>query len=143
VKQNPLVSLSEWESLKQEANKISGPEYHLKYLLQDPERFDKYSLNASGLLFDFSRQRIDGTVMSLLNSLAEKRHVLQNFQEMIGGHIVNLTEKRAALHTATRSFNDSPISCQGTDVMPDMHRIRHEVKTFADAVHEGRLKMSS
>ncbi len=58
---------------------------------------------------------------------------------MMSGDIVNTSENRAALHTATRSFSDDPVLNNGKDVMTDIIRIRNEIRQFSDDVHSGKI----
>ena len=98
------TELPVWRKLEKQAYKINRPENHLKHLIASPERFSNFSLNTEGFLYDFSRQRVDKPTMSLLLELAEQRALLQQFNVMHTGALVNRTEKRAALHTASRNL---------------------------------------
>ena len=43
---------------------------------QDPGRFDRYSLDAAGLMLDYSKNRINDQVMQKLLALAEQSDVV-------------------------------------------------------------------
>ncbi len=133
------TDLPEWNGLKTHAETFSHPETHLKHLLDEPGRFSTFSRSGGGLFYDFSRQRIDGTALGLLIDLAEKRQVRRHFREMMAGAVVNVTERRAALHTACRDFSGQPVSVAGEDVMPEIRRVREETRAFAEEVREGRI----
>ena len=66
-----LNGSSVWNRLIQQADIMNLPEKHLKYMLTDNSRLEKYSLKAAGIFYDFSRQRIDKETMDLLVELAE------------------------------------------------------------------------
>ncbi|MDO9262861.1 MAG: glucose-6-phosphate isomerase [Desulfosalsimonadaceae bacterium] len=136
---NIVTTLKEWKKLTAQAGNLCLPENHLKHLMNQPDRLEKFSRKGAGLFFDFSRQRLDDTALHLLLELAEARNVMGRFKRMMEGFHVNVTENRAALHTACRSFSDKPVLNDGKDVMPDIRRIRDDIRKFADDVHSGKI----
>jgi glucose-6-phosphate isomerase len=133
-KENPI-----WDRLIQHADIMNLPEKHLKHLLADSRRLEKFSLKASGIFYDFSRQRVEEKTLDLLIELAEFRHLKQRFADMVSGKKVNVTEDRPALHTAARNFSDDPVRVDGKDVMPSIRKIRKDMNTFVSRVHEGKI----
>ena len=69
---------------------------------EDPDRFRKFSLSASDLLLDYSKNLVDEEAMRLLFSLAENAEVEKHRTAMFSGEAINLTEKRPVLHVALR-----------------------------------------
>ncbi|MDH3567230.1 MAG: glucose-6-phosphate isomerase, partial [Desulfobacteraceae bacterium] len=55
-----------WKALIRHAEVMNRPENHLKYLVESNDRLSKFSLEAAGIFYDFSRQRLDEKVMDLL-----------------------------------------------------------------------------
>ncbi len=134
-----LQDLPLWGRLKDAASRFEGQAMHLKHLLADRERGKSLAAAGGGLYYDFSRQRMDTSTLSLLLELAEARGVQRRFQQMVAGEPVNVSEKRAALHTATRDFSGRPIMIAGCDVMGDVRRVRDDLRLFAAQVHGGEL----
>lgn len=132
-----------WRRLEQEKARFRNEALHLKHLLSTPNRFDRFSKRAPGFFFDYSRQRVDEPVMALLAELARERGLIDRFREMMAGKKVNVTEKRAALHTATRDFSGNPVYVDGVDIIPEMKRVRDEIRAFSQEIHEGRIKGST
>jgi len=132
-----------WKKLIQHADIIDRPEKHLKHLLKDKGRIEKFSLKETDIFYDFSRQRVDEKTMDLLFELAELINLKQRFTEMVSGKKVNVTENRPALHTAARSFSDDPVLVDGTDVMPSIRKVRNDIKTFVSNIHEGIITGST
>src|SRR5262245_23312091 len=93
-------------------------------LLSDPGRFARFSLDAEGLLFDFSRQLLDDRALESLLALAEQTEVRRWIELMFSGHPVNNTEDRPALHVALRRPAGLPLRAYGEDVMPLVERER-------------------
>jgi glucose-6-phosphate isomerase len=132
-----------WNRLIQRADIMDSPEKHLKHLLKDNDRIEKFSLKAADIFYDFSRQRVDEKTMDLLFELAEFKNLKQRFLEMVGGEKVNVTENRPALHTAARNFSDDPVFVNGRDVMPEIIKVRNDIKKFALHVHKEKITGST
>ncbi len=135
----PPASGSTWQKLAACADIMGKPENHLRHLLASPARLARYSREAHGFFYDFSRQRVNDEVFSLLLELAGERQLTRQFADMTGGVKVNTTENRAALHTAARSFSAAPLPVDGRDVMAQIREIREDIRAFSEKVHAGRL----
>src|SRR5271155_3937708 len=107
---------------------------------QDPGRFKAFSVTLDDLLFDFSKQRIDAAVLSALIDLAKACKVEARRDAMFAGEKINVTEKRAVLHTALRNFSGEPVRVDGQDVMPEVISTREKMLSFAADVREGRVR---
>ena len=129
--------------LEQHADIMSKPPSHLKHLIRQPGRLEKFSLRGGGILYDFSRQRVDEKTMELLLELAGVGKLKARFQAMMDGKKVNSTENRAALHTASRDFSGNPILVDGNDIMPEILRVRDEIKAFTQKIHSGDITGST
>lgn len=128
-----------WARLKDHAAVMERPEKHLKQLVAEQGRLETFSIKDSGMLYDYSRQRVDEATMELLFELAETRQLKQQFRAMASGEKINTTENRAALHTATRRFSDDPVLVNGNDIMPEIRKIRDNMRTFASQVHNRQI----
>ena len=90
-----------WGRLASLASRSAGD--HLRDLAAAERRFDAMSLRVGGLLLDFSRQRVTRDTIAALTALAAERQLPQAVDALFRGDIVNVTEGRAALHTALRA----------------------------------------
>ncbi len=70
---------------------------------QEPERAQVMTRTAGPLLLDFSKQRITAEVLQLLEQLAFEVDLPARINALFNGEKVNLSEDRAALHTALRT----------------------------------------
>lgn len=76
---------------------------HLTELFaQQPNRFDDYSLEFNGLLFDYSKQRVNDDVLQHLVQSAKQQHLSSWIERLFSTEAINYTEKRAAMHWALR-----------------------------------------
>ncbi len=103
----------------------------------DPERFSHCSREACGLLFDFSRQRLDPAAFDALLDLAARRRLGERIAALFSGAEVNTSEGRAALHTllrVPRGATPRGLEAEHADVLA----VRAQCAEFVRAVHEGR-----
>jgi glucose-6-phosphate isomerase len=128
-----------WRRLGQAAKEIQSQSIS-DLFARNPARFEAFSLEAHGLLLDFSRQRLDETALAALLDLAEATDVRGWIDRMFAGEPINNTENRAALHVALRRPADRPIEVDGEDVMPLVEAERVKMRQMADRLHGGELK---
>ncbi len=131
------------EKLQKQSQRIRLPQWHLRNLLSDEERIRDFSIRKSGFFYDFSRQRVDAQIMDLLYELAGEMKILEKFQDMINGKKVNVTENKAALHTALRDFSNSPVMVDGVDFRPEIDRVKVELQSFSSKVREDSMTGST
>ena len=133
----------QYERLAAHANTMQSDDYHLRELVRSNNRLEDFSVTGGGIFFDFSRQRVVTDTMAMLFELAEKADVRVRFSDMIRGKKVNSTENRAALHTATRDFSDSPVLLDGQDIKPELKAVRRKIEAFSQRVHGGEITGST
>jgi len=132
-----------WKKLKQHAEIIKRPEKHLKHLIKEHKRLENFSIKHANMFYDYSRQRVDEKTMVLLHELADDRRLKQRFNSMVKGEKINITENRAALHTASRNFSDDPVFVNDKDVMPEIRIVRDKIRDFVSSVHKGKITGST
>lgn len=122
-----------WQKLQRHWDEIYNI-HMMDQFAQDPERFQRYSLEAAGVFLDYSKNRINDETIKLLMGLARERDVENWRDRMFGGEAINFTEHRAVLHTALRNRSNTPVYVDGKDVMPDVNRVLQQMREFTDAV---------
>jgi len=134
-----LTSSPAWKSLQKHYD--GQKDVQMRDLFaQDPERFKTFSLDFDGLLLDFSKNRITGETMKLLQALAVERDVRGWSKKMFNGEKINLTENRAVLHIALRNRTNRPILVDGKDVMPEVNAVLDHMDKFSRAIRSGQWK---
>ena len=109
----------------------------LGLLEDDPGRAEAFSIEAGGLLFDYSKTQMNAADRDLLVSLYEAAGVPARREAMFSGEKINETEGRAVLHTALRAAADAVIEVDGADVMPGVVATRDRMLAFAEEVRSG------
>ena len=107
-----LTGTAPWKALQKHHREIG--EVHMReFFAADPQRFDRFSLDFDGLLFDYSKNRINETTVALLVDLARASGVPEAVRAMFAGEKINWTEDRAVLHVALRNRTSAPIEIDG------------------------------
>ncbi len=132
-----MQEIPAWKALQ--AHKQAIENKHMRDLFaQDPQRFERFSLQFQDLLFDYSKNRITEETLLLLLDLAEYADVSSWTERMFSGDKVNLTEDRAVLHVALRNRSNRPICVDGEDVMPLVNGVLEKMRRFTDEVRSGK-----
>lgn len=132
----PLTDRQSWKDLAAHAAELKSTT--LKDLFaQDPRRGPKYTLEAEGLLLDYSKNRITDATLKLLFALAEEAGLKARTEAMFTGEKINITENRAVLHTALRAPKDAVINVDGKNVVPEVHEVLDKMAAFSDKVRSG------
>ena len=137
-KQNP-TKLKIWQELQNHYSRIK--DIHMRDLFdEDPQRFEKYSLEFEDILLDFSKNRITDETIDLLIRLADEMELKKAILQMFRGDKINETENRAVLHTALRNRSNFPVEVDGRDVMPAVNRVLKKMEEFSNKVISGEWK---
>ena len=129
-------SASAWARLEQHHAAVA--DRHLRDLFaEDPARGERLTVEAEGILLDYSKHRVTDETMRLLVELAEASGLRERIDAMFSGERINVTENRAVLHVALRAPAGEVIEVDGHDVVPDVHEVLGRMSSFADAVRDG------
>lgn len=131
-----LTETTAWIKLKEQSQ--AAKNVHMRDLFdQDPERFDRFSIELDELFLDYSKNRIDDNSLALLLDLARERDLPAWIEKMFTGQRINTTENRAVLHVALRNRSNQPILLDGEDVMPAVNAVLEQMREFCNEIHNG------
>ncbi|HMP71700.1 MAG TPA: glucose-6-phosphate isomerase [Kiritimatiellia bacterium] len=132
-----MTKTEEWKRLEELAAATRGR--HLReWFAEDAERAEKLSLEAEGILLDYSKNRVDGEVMEGLLALAAASPLAEKREAMFSGEKINFTEGRAVLHVALRNRSEEAILVDGEDVMPGVRKVLEQMRGCAEKIRSGR-----
>ncbi|TVR26699.1 MAG: glucose-6-phosphate isomerase [Ilumatobacter sp.] len=100
----------------------------------DPERAERYVVDAADLHVDFSKTHVDDGTMAALLDVARAAGVERRRDRMFAGEPINTTEGRAVLHTALRAPRGTVVEVDGCDVVPDVHEVLDRMAAFVDDI---------
>ena len=135
---NPTTTKA-WNALQQHFQTIQHTSIK-ELFAQNANRFEEFSIQYPSLLVDYSKNRINAETIQLLVDLAKEMDVDTAIQQMFEGDVINVTEKRAVLHTALRNRSNEEVLVDGKDVMPQINEVLDQMKSFSEKVISGEWK---
>ena len=135
----PLTQRPAWKALETHYQKVR--DLHLRQMFaDDPKRGERLTANALGLYLDYSKNRVTDETLKLLLQLAEESGLRDRIDAMFRGDKINITEKRAVLHTALRAPRGASIIVDGENVVPQVHAVLDSMADFSTRVRTGAWK---
>ncbi|SFP43964.1 glucose-6-phosphate isomerase [Ectopseudomonas composti] len=131
-----VTTLPAWQALQQHRAEMAGFSMREAFTA-DARRFQRFSLDSCGLLLDYSKNLIDERGLELLIQLAEQAGLHESIAALYNGEQVNASESRAALHTALRSPIGRRLLVDGSDIIPEVHRVLNQVTELVSRIHSG------
>jgi len=139
LKMQPLTQRAAWKALETHHDKIKTTPLRSLFS-DDPQRADRFTIEAAGLFLDYSKNRITDETRKLLLQLAQESGLRERIDAMFRGEKINITENRAVLHVALRAPKGESIIVDGQDVVPPVHAVLDKMAAFADRVRSGAWK---
>ncbi len=128
-----------WQALAFHARELKNTTIK-ELFAADAQRFDSMSIEAAGILCDFSKNLMTEKTLGLLLELARGCGLQSAIERMFSGERINTTENRAVLHTALRRRSKTPFMVEGVDIMPRVQAVLAKMRSFSDAVRSGAWK---
>ena len=122
-----------WAALAQHRARLVS--HHTADFFDDPQRFERCSVSAAGLLLDYSRQPVDAAALAALGALADAAGLADAIAAMFRGEAINTTEGRAALHVALRQPRGAQIG--GAAIEAEVLAERTRMLAFAESIRSG------
>lgn len=131
-----LTNRATWGLLQKHFTQISAQTMR-DLFLHDPQRFQHFSIEMPELFLDYSKNRITTETVDLLCKLADECDLKKAIEDLFSGKIVNISENRAALHTALRDF--SLESFRANNLAAEIPQVRERMAQLVKQVHGGEL----
>ncbi len=134
-----LTDRPSWKALDAHSRE-HGSAAILGLFAQDPQRAKTFRIEACGILFDYSKNPMTAETRRLLVNLADEASVPAQIAAMFEGRRINITERRAVLHTALRNRSQRPVVVDGQDVMPEIRAVLERMRNMTDDVRNGTTR---
>ncbi|UUA74337.1 glucose-6-phosphate isomerase [Cellvibrio sp. QJXJ] len=130
------TELPSWKVLEAHAAQMKSR--HLKELFAvDDQRFEKFSLQLSPFLFDYSKNLITDETKAALLALAQESDVESWRSKMFAAEHINATEDRAVMHVALRDKSSTPILIDGADARPAVNAELERMRKLSEKLRSG------
>ena len=104
------------------------------------DRAKNYSVPmAEKLTYNFAAKEVDDTVLEKLAALAKEAELVDKFQELYNGAVINTGENRLVLHQMTRGQLGEPVKADGVDKRTFYVEQQNRIAEFANKVHNGEI----
>ena len=111
---------------------------HLNTLFaEDSKRFNHFSVEYDQIVLDFSKHRINQSIINGLVELADERNLGQWIQKLFSTELINYTEQRAAMHWALRLPKDSSFQPEITE---QVHVQLDRMYALVEKIHSGQYR---
>jgi len=134
-----LTDCAAWHALKSHYKEARS--WRLAELFdQDPKRGERFAAEGAGLYLDYSKNRITKETMRLLIALARDCTLKPRIDAMFRGEKINVTEKRAVLHTALRAPKGESLARKVPEAGAEVQAVLQRMSRFAEQVRSGRWR---
>src|SRR5712692_2210608 len=134
--ETPLTQRPAWKALEEHYQRARN--LHLRALFAgDPQRGERFAVEAAGIYLDYSKNRVTDETMRLLLDLAQSSGLRERIDAMFRGEKINVTEQRAVLHVALRAPRGETIIVDGENVVPQVHAVLDKMANFSERVRSG------
>ncbi len=104
------------------------------------ERVKKYSVPmAAGLAFNYAAKQVDDKALETFAKLAEEMQLVEKFEALYNGEVINTGEKRMVLHHLTRGQLGEAVVADGVDKRGFYVEQQKKIAELANKVHSGEI----
>ncbi|MBO4533790.1 MAG: glucose-6-phosphate isomerase [Treponema sp.] len=131
-------TLSSWKKLQSlkgmvsVADELSAP--------SAADRIAKYSVGmGGGLTYNYAAKQVNEQILKTLAELADEQQLVEKYQELLDGAVINTGEKRMVLHQLTRGQLGKDVIADGVNKREFYVNEVKRIADFANDVHSGKL----
>ena len=130
-----LESFKKLQSLKNSvsvAKELSGSD--------GAKRVAEYSIPmAGGLTYNYAAKQVNAQVLSVLEELAKESQLLEKFEALYNGDVINTGENRMVLHQLLRGQLGKDVMADGVNKREFYINEQKKMADFAAKVHNGEI----
>lgn len=104
------------------------------------KRVSEYSIKmGAGLTYNYAAKAVDGRTIQVFKDLAKEAQLLEKFEALYNGDVVNTGEGRMVLHHLTRGQLGKDVMAGSTNKRAFYVEQQKKIAEFAEKVHSGEL----
>ncbi|MDO4977476.1 MAG: glucose-6-phosphate isomerase [Eubacteriales bacterium] len=135
---NNLDTLASYAKLKELKNRVNVKEVMAGE--NGAERVARYTTPmAEGLSFNYAAKEVDDTIIAALAELAEEHQLVEKYEELLNGAVINTGEKRLVLHQLARKQQLNDVIHNGVNKREFYVSQQEKAAAFANKVHAGEI----
>ena len=94
---------------------------------------------AAGLDYNFAAKNVDDNILEKLAALAEEQQLVDKYESLLNGDIINTGEKRHVLHQLTRGQLKGDVIADGVNKRAFYKEQQDRIAAFAEKVYSGEI----
>lgn len=94
---------------------------------------------AEGLSFNYAAKSVDDDILAALAKLADEAQLVDKYEALYNGEVINTGEKRLVLHQMCRGQLGNPVNADGVDKRTFYTEQQKKIEEFANKVHAGEI----
>ena len=104
------------------------------------DRIKKYSIPMGGnLTYNYAAKQVNEQVLKTLADLADEGQLIEKYQDLLNGSVINTGEKRMVLHQLTRGQLGNDVVADGVNKREFYVNEVKRIAGFANDVHSGKI----
>ncbi|NIZ47356.1 glucose-6-phosphate isomerase [Entomospira nematocerorum] len=96
-----------------------------------------------GLTYNYSAKGVNEELLEALQALADEQQVIDKYELLLSGEMMNTGEKRKVLHHLTRAQQANDVIHEGTNLRQFYHHEQKRIAEFAQRIHTGEITGST
>lgn len=94
---------------------------------------------AAGLSYNYAAKQVNAQILSVLEQLAEESQLLEKFEALYNGDVINTGEKRMVLHQLLRGQLGKDVVADGVNKREFYVNEQKKIADFAEKIHSGKI----
>ncbi len=141
IMQGAALSKNPYFQPLQQAAKQFEARHLTELFLKYPNRFHQLSIQLEELLVDFSKQRLDQTIIDQLQALAVAAGLPEAIRCLFSETKINQSEGRAAMHWALRTPEKTLLEMGVTSTIArEIHQELEKMYALVEKIHQGQYR---
>lgn len=104
------------------------------------KRIREYSVPmAEGLTFNYGAKQVNEQILTALSELSTEAELLEKFEALYNGEVVNTGEKRKVLHHLLRGQLGKDVQADGVNKRDFYLNEQKRIADFAQKIHDGKI----
>ena len=104
------------------------------------KRIREYSVPmAEGLTFNYGAKQVNEQILTALSELSAEAELLEKFEALYNGEVVNTGEKRKVLHHLLRGQLGKDVQADGVNKRDFYLNEQKRIADFAQKIHDGKI----
>lgn len=104
------------------------------------KRIAKYSIPmGSGLTYNYAAKQVNEQILKTLSELSSEAQLIEKYQDLLNGSVVNTGESRMVLHQLTRGQLGKDVVADGVNKRDFYIKEQNRIAEFAEKIHSGKI----